>query len=235
MTDFVCVNVGTKYPKSYTETLYNMVQRNTTVPHKFYVITDQVTLYPEPHFITVEPPTDDVGWWVKMSMYKQGVLPPGDYLYCDLDVVIVDNIDCLFEHEPFGILRDFIRPENGLDGGKEFNSSVVKFDNRQTNGIWEYFISNRKHWLQRQKQINFYGDQNVVSSYLNYYPDFGNPFPDEWAWSFKKGVERGATAGDRSEWFGRYPPDGGKICIFHGEPNPTQVANDFEWIGENYQ
>ena len=55
-----------------------------------------------------------------------------------------------------------------------------------------------------------------------------------WSWSFKKGLERGKHAGDRSEWFGRFPPDGGKICIFHGEPNPMQVANDFEWIGENY-
>ena len=235
MTDFVCVNVGTKYPKSYTQTLYNMVKRNTTYDFKFYVITDQPDLYSESHFTPVEPITDDIGWWVKLQMYSKELLPPGDYLYCDLDVVIVDNIDCFFDHKPFGILRDFIRPDEGLLPGKEYNSSVVRFNNQQTDGIWQYYLQNKKNWKQYQKQIHFFGDQNVVSSYLNHYPDFCNHFPDSWAWSFKKGVDRGKHAGDRSEWFGRYPPDNGKICIFHGEPNPTQVVNDFEWIGENYQ
>ena len=212
-----------------------MVKRNTTYDFKFYVITDQPDLYSESHFIPVEPITDDIGWWVKLQMYSKELLPPGEYLYCDLDVVIIDNIDCFFDHEPFGILRDFIRPDEGLLPGKEYNSSVVRFNNTQTDGIWQYYLQNKKSWKQYQKQIHFFGDQNVVSSYLNYYPDFCNHFPDAWAWSFKKGVVRGKHAGDRSQAFGRTPPPGGKICIFHGEPNPTQVADDFEWIGENYQ
>lgn len=235
MYNFVCVNVGTKYPKHYTETLYNMVKRNTTYDFNFYVVTDQSDLYFEDHFIAVEPITDDIGWWTKLQLYSPELLPKGKYLYMDLDVIIVDNIDCYFDHEPFGILRDFIRPDDGILPGKEYNSSVVSFDNTTTKGIWDYYITNKKKWKQYQKEVHFFGDQNVVSSYLNFYPEFCNPFPDEWSWSFKKGVDRGKHAGDRSEWFGRYPPEGGKVCIFHGEPNPTEVANDFEWIGENYK
>lgn len=234
--NFVCVNTGTKYPKHFTQTLYNMVTRNTTYDVNFFVVTENTDLYWENYWTPVEPIVDDLhSWWTKLQLYSKTLLPEGEYLYMDLDVVIVDNIDCFFDHKPFGILRDFIRPDDGLLPGKEYNSSVVKFDNTTTHGIYEYYIQNRKQWADYQKQIHFFGDQNVVSSYLNHYPTFCNHFPDEWAWSFKKGVERGKHAGDRSEWFGRFPPMGGKVCIFHGEPNPTEVANDFEWIGECYQ
>ena len=41
MLTVVCVNWGTKYPKTYTERLYNMVKRNTTRDFNFYVLTDQ--------------------------------------------------------------------------------------------------------------------------------------------------------------------------------------------------
>ena len=43
-----------------------------------------------------------------MLLFKPGILPDGEYLYLDLDVVIVDNIDCFFDFENFGITRDFI-------------------------------------------------------------------------------------------------------------------------------
>lgn len=57
-----------------------------------------------------------------MLLFKPGVLPEGEYLYFDLDVVIVNNIDCFFEFENFGITRDFIYPDQGLLEGKEYNS-----------------------------------------------------------------------------------------------------------------
>ena len=49
----------------------------------------------------------------------------------DLDVVIIDNIDSLFEFDGFGIARDFVRPDSGILGGKEYNSSVMKFTQNQ--------------------------------------------------------------------------------------------------------
>lgn len=226
-----------------------MVKRNTTYDFNFYVITDQVDRYTEPHFIPIEPISADVGWWVKLQMYSKELLPPGEYLYCDLDVIIVDNIDELFDHKPFGIIRDFIRPDEGILPGKEYNSSVVKFDNRTTDGIWQYYIQNKKQWVGYQKDVHFFGDQNVVSSYLNFYPDYVTPFPDEWLWSLRKGVKRGATAGDRSRWFGRNIPEGGKICVCHGEPSPQEILDTpqkwankrylsnecLEWVTEHYQ
>ena len=232
MVNVVCVNWGTKYGTFYTDRLYNMVRRNTSYDFDFYVLTDQIDRYP--NYKTVELNTDEVGWWNKLQMFKPGVLPDGEYLYFDLDVVIVDNIDDLFEYKSFAAIRDFIRPNEGILPGAEYNSSVLRFNNVQSKGIYEHYINNRKMWKDFQKQVHFFGDQNVISHYLNSYPNFHTPFPDQWLWSYKKGVKRGQHAGDRSQMFGRWIPHGGKVCVFHGEPNPAEVVDQVEWVKKHY-
>jgi len=234
LNNVVCVNWGTKYGVEYTLRLYNMVKRNTTKDFKFYVLTDVVDRYNKYDYInTIELDNDLVGWWNKLCLFKEGVLPKGEYLYFDLDVVIVDDIDCLFVHNAFGITRDFIRPSNGLLPGPEFNSSILKFDNTTTQGIWLHYINNKKLWHDYQKQTHFFGDQNVISHYVNAYPSFLNVFPDELIWSYKKGVERGKTAGDRSRYFGETIPPNGRVCVFHGEPSPDKVQTD--WVKKHWQ
>ena len=233
MVNVVCVNWGTKYGVEYTRRLYNMVKRNTTKEFKFYVLTDVVDRYSKYDNINaIELDTDLVGWWNKLLLFKDGVLPKAEYLYLDLDVVLVDNIDFLFDHAGFGITRDFIRPTDGLLPGPEFNSSVLRFNNTTTNGIWLHYINNKKLWHDYQKQIHFFGDQNVISHYVNAYPSFLNVFPDERIWSYKKGVKRGAHAGDRSRYFGDTIPQDGAVCIFHGDPSPAEVQTD--WVRENW-
>ena len=190
-----------------------MVKRNTTKEFDFYVMTDQ-NFYTGP-IKPIELLPGFKGWWNKLQMFNTDVMGEGEWLYFDLDVVIVDNIDCFFEHEKFGILRDFIRPDNGILPGKEYNSSIMRFNSKEYSSIYEYYISNKKVFHDFQEQVHFFGDQNVISSYFNAYPDYCKPFPDEWAWSYKKGVARGAHAGDRSEMFGREIPEGGKVCVFH--------------------
>ena len=193
--------------------------------------------YSDIHPVKLE--TEDEGWWCKFQLYKPGVLSDGEYLYLDLDVVIVDNIDCFFEHPSFGITRDFIRPDQGLLPGKEYNSSVVRFNNTTTGGLYQYYSDNKEYWLSCQQTIApFFGDQNVTSSYINYYPEFCTPFPDKWCWSYKKGWERGKTAGDRSQMFGRKIHEDGKICIFHGNPSPDVLLRDKkcpQWVKDNWK
>jgi len=236
MVNICCVNWGTKYGVEYTLRLYNMVKRNTTKDFTFYVLTDVVDRYDKySHINAVELDTDDKGWWNKLLMFKKGVLPVGEYLYLDLDVVIVDNIDCFLDHKSFGITRDFIRPDDGLLPGPEYNSSVLRFDNRTTEGIHQYYVNNKSYWLNCQKTIApFFGDQNLISAYVNAYPDYLNVFPDSWCWSLKKGVERGKYAGKRrGELIGEKIPKNGKICIFHGEPSPDKV--DVAWVKDNWK
>lgn len=224
----VCVNWGDKYTPEYVTRLYEMVARNTTKKFKFYCLTDKTDAYQIP-IIPIQLPVGLEGWWNKMLLFKPGILPDGEYLYFDLDVVIVDNIDCFFEFTNFGITRDFINPDEGLLEGKEYNSSIMRFT--QNEELWNFFVTNQKIWRTSQERINFFGDQNVISAYLNQ-RNYQHPFPDSWIWSFKIGSIRGRRPLDHTKFFGAEIPVGGKICVFHGRPNPSEVSID--WVSENW-
>lgn len=222
----VCVNWGTKYSSEYVERLFQMIKRNTTYKFKMYCLTDNPEMYNNGIIgIKLIPGFD--GWWNKMQLFRDDVLPLGEYLYFDLDVVIVDNIDCLFEYEGFGISRDFINPDTGLLGGKEYNSSIMRFT--QNKLIWKHFTDNETQWKAAQAKIPFFGDQNVISDFLNR-SGYDSPFPDQWIWSFKIGSLRGRRPVDHSQFFGSEIPEGGKVCVFHGKPNPDEV--NVEWVNK---
>jgi hypothetical protein len=224
MVNIVCVNWGDKYGAEYTHRLYNMVKRNTNRDFKFYCLTDRLDTYTHPIIpVLLEPGFS--GWWNKMQLFKDGVLPAGEYLYLDLDVVIVDDIDCLLDWSGFGITRDFINPDNGLTSGKEYNSSVMRFT--QNIHQWNFYVNNIEFWKNAQVKFPFLGDQHVISAYLNK-AGYSNPFPDEWLWSYKIGVLRGRRPVDHSKLFGETIPPEGKVCIFHGSPNPDEVETD--WV-----
>ncbi|MCS6764077.1 MAG: hypothetical protein MO853_09150 [Candidatus Protistobacter heckmanni] len=165
-----------------------------------------------------------------MQLFRGDVLPPGEYLYLDLDVVITGNIDCFLDWEGFGIGRDFINPERGLLPGPEHNSSVMRV--RADSALWNFFTANTPAWEQAQKQIGFFGDQNVISAWLNK-QGLANPFPDAWCWSYKKGVECGKYGDENSRHFGAEIPEGGRICVFHGEPKPEDVSTP--WVLEHWR
>jgi hypothetical protein len=222
----VCVNWGNKYSPTYVHRLFNMVVRNTNQNLNFFCLTDKPEQYAYPMKV-VKLNRELTGWWNKMLMFKKGVLPIGEYLYFDLDVVIVDKIDQLWAHQGFGITRDFVRPFEGLLGGPEYNSSVMKFT--QSDDLWEFFTANSSLWREAQQQVPYFGDQNVISAFLNHH-SFSNPFPDEWIWSYKAGVKRG---GFWNEGFlGTDIPKNGKVCVFHGKPNPSEV--DAAWVSQHW-
>ncbi len=232
-TNLVCVNVGDKYSPDCVERLFSMVMRNTTREFNFYCLTDNPSHYSQP--IIPLPLTQPLfGWWNKMFLFKPGILPDGKYLYFDLDVVIIDNIDSLFEFDGFGIARDFVRPDRGILGGKEYNSSVMKFT--QNSRLWEFFESNQESWQFWEKKCSFFGDQNVISAFLNS-QNYSNHFPDDWIWSYKCGSTRGVipvspATGSANSFLGTSVPAGGKVCVFHGRPHPSEVSDD--WVLKNY-
>ena len=159
MVNIVCVNWGEKYGTAYTQRLYNMVKKNTSRDFKFYCLTDRLDTYTHPIIPVLLQPGFS-GWWNKMQLFKDDVLPLGEYLYLDLDVVIVDNIDCLLDWSGFGITRDFINPDNGLTGGKEYNSSVMRFT--QNIDLWHFYINNIEFWKKAQVEYPFLGILNTL-------------------------------------------------------------------------
>ena len=94
----VC-KLGLKFKPIYTKTLYNMVQRHLTVPHKFICYTNSIKLQKvveADNFEVRKLPfaKEYTGYWNKLSLFSPEAKLSVLCLYFDLDVVISDNIDC---------------------------------------------------------------------------------------------------------------------------------------------
>ena len=217
MINFACVFYGLKYDIDYVRKLYNMVQRNTTVPHKFICFTDNTQCLSSSNPLKSKniefrqfARHDFDGWFNKLQLFSPQSNLEGPTLYMDLDIVITKNIDCFFnygEDHNFVGMNDF-NPTSG-----QFNSSIMKFDNKQASKlIWEPYIKERSKY-------RMHGDQNIITALIKNHNDTIS-FPNEWTQAYKWLNRKGERYHiDKMT----YEEDtNAKVCVFHGNPNPHE-------------
>lgn len=237
----VCLKWGTKYPAEYVNRLFNMVNRNTTIEYNFYCITDDAEGLDEKIEAKMISDLSLVGWWYKLMIFKEDFYGiSGTSIFLDLDVVITANIDELFTVEPgkFKIIRD-------LKQG--FNSSVFRLTMGSMAYVWDDFVKNKDDIVGR-----LHGDQDWIAEAA---PDEMSTWPASWVVSYKKQCNARAkrSYGRIGQWarkHGLMPPpkgeaelpEGAKIVIFHGKPDPEDVQNGpwdmwkyAPWINENWR
>ena len=216
MNNFACVCYGKKYSVEYVQKLYNMVQRNTTLEHNFFIFTDNIEMEIDGHVNIRTFPETLNGWWNKMQLFRPDTLD-GDTLYMDLDVVITGHIDCFFNYEPEA---DFIGMNDFNPDTKIFNSSVFKFKpEAMKSKLWQPFTDDRTKWLR------YSGDQNVISDLIIGHPGTKS-FPDSWTQSYKW-YDRKGRRYHKGKWTFEHNGES-LVTVFHGEPNPHQ--SDMDWV-----
>lgn len=236
----VCLKWGTKYSADYVNRLFNMVNRNTTLEYNFYCITDSAEGLDPKIEVKMISDISLVGWWYKLMIFKEDFYDiKGTSIFLDLDVVITSNIDELFTFEPdeFKIIKD-------LKEG--YNSSVFRLKMGSLPHIWDDFLKNKDEIVDR-----LHGDQDWISESA---PEHMNAWPEQWVVSYKKQCSARAsrTFGRIGQWARKHGlmsppkgkailPDGAKIVIFHGKPDPEDVQHGpwdmwkhAPWINENW-
>jgi|TARA_B110000196_G_C20971591_1_gene578974 hypothetical protein len=222
----ICVYWGDKFSPDYVQKLYYMVKRNLTIPHRFIVLTDHVKLpklvnCPGATFESL-PENNLQGWWNKLLMFHPYFAPMvGTYLYFDLDVVILDNIDKFVQDgdkHDFRICRDFGQPTN------MYNSSIMRWHTKSNATIWEGYKADKTRFDRLQ------GDQNVITEIMQDRPEL-NPFPDEWSFSYKW-RNRTNPVFKRDDWTFERVKDA-SVAVFHGNPKPHE--SDQQWVIDNWQ
>ena len=219
-----CLKWGDKYPAEYVNRLYRMVKRHLTIPYQFICFTENEQGLEEGiETRPVELDPDLKGWWYKLQLFQQKLHDlEGQILFLDLDVVIVDSIDELFDYknEEFCIIKD-------LQQGKVYNSSVFKFEIGSQTHVWDGFQQDKHSIINRM-----HGDQDWISETV----ENAALWPKEWVVSFKKQCD----ARDKRSWghLGKFLrglgllkpqgeaviPEGARIVYFHGKPDPDDVA-----------
>ena len=240
----LCIKWGRKYGPEYVNKLRSMVSRNLSRPHRFVCLTDDRSgIEPDievhdlppigiPDFDQRKPWTKGHGW-LKVTSFADPLYDlEGPTLFIDLDVVIVDSIDCFYEPEgEFLVIKEWDKKD------ETGNTSVYRY----TVGRHRDMLD---HLRDRQEEVlaSVRNEQEFVTGYLSRQGKLGY-WPDAWCRSFKRHCVQGGLRG----WFQppQIPP-GAKIIAFHGKPNPPDAIAGVsgkwyrrvlptQWVADNWR
>lgn len=222
--DCACVLYGDAYSWTYVDRLYNMLNRHLTPAVRLHVYTESTRPVPD-HMI--KHSLQDFGplgprraWWYKMQLFNI-TYHCGPLLYFDLDTVIVDNIDWIWNLPPnyFWAIRDFKQLWKPNHYG--INSSVMWWNTDQFQQTWQQFQSQPLSEVMRR----YPGDQDFLTACI---PDSQRRFFDEeqiqsWRWQCLDGGYDFRARAHRTPGTGTTIGKKTSVLIFHGKPKPDQV------------
>ena len=215
---------GDRYGPIFVNRLYSSIRGNLTRPFRFICFTDDATdllsdieYYPLPDVNL--PKSHERTTWLKLGLFandNHGVV--GDCLFLDLDLIIVDNIDCFFDYLPGKrcIIHNWTqahlifkqRPNVG-------NSSIFRWRANTMQFVLDKFYSERDWALE-----NFRPPQ----TYLTYALGEKYWWPDAWVKSFK----RHSVPGFPLNLVGKPKlPRDVRILVFHGRPDPDEALKGY--------
>lgn len=237
VVNVICMKWGTKYTAKDVNILYSMVSRHLTRPYRFVCLTDDKEgISPEIECFDMPaidvPKEKDVSPWRKLAMFSEQIEDlTGKTLFLDLDIVIVDNIDCFFNFSnKFTIIENWTQKGKGIG-----NSSVYCFNIGQHANVINYY---KNHV---EEVTNSYSNEQIYLSRKISDIDY---WPAQWCKSFKRHCI--------PPYIIRYfmaptKPTGAKIIVFHGDPKPEDAVNGgffgniwkyirpTKWVAENWR
>ena len=203
MINVVCVLWGDKFPETYAQNLKSMVERNSTVPHKFICLSDRKIEGIETKIL--RPGMN--GWWNKLQIFDGSI--KGRIVYLDLDTVITGNIDWLLSYDgAFAGIEDLGSVNSHQKHlSNVLQSAVMSFDSAKMDWVWFDFM------MQQQTiSSKFRGDGEYLHSAIKKPVLLQRKFPEQIK-SYKYQV---------------YPDniEGTSIVCFHGRPSIIQAMNE---------
>lgn len=224
--DCACVIHGTAYSWTYVECLYNMLSRHITPGIRLHVYTEADRPVPKPMIKHVLDPwtiaSPKKSWWYKMQLFNPAH-HAGPLLYFDLDTVIVNNIDWIWQQPTayFWAIRDFKylwRPNH-----TGINSSVMWWNTQHYQNIWDIFAQQDLATTMRK----YPGDQDYISAVIpqNQRRYFDANRVQSWRWQCLDGGYDFRKRRHQAPGTGTQITDSTSIMIFHGNPKPEQITD----------
>lgn len=222
MRQVICMKWGTPYGPEYVNRLFAMVRANTTGELRFVCLTDNADgVRDEVECLPCDtidfPPPHNMRPWRKINLWASSEKLfglTGDWLFLDLDVVVTNSIDALFEYKPeasFVVMYNWTRP--GKDIG---NTSCFRYKIGTHQYIYDKIMNDPMFYIKK------YGiEQTYISAEISEI----NFWPDDWVRLFKLHAV--------PNWplrFFKSPtiPDGCRVLAFPGDPNPPEAIRG-EW------
>ncbi|NNG05797.1 MAG: glycosyl transferase [Inquilinus sp.] len=243
MVNVVCMKWGTLYGPHYVDRLYRGIARHLNRPFRFVCFTDDPSGIAKEVECLPLPPIDLPPGFENSALRKISLFAPtvadlvGPALFLDLDVVIVDDVDCFFDHPgEFGIIRNWIERRKTILRSRPRigNSSAFRLVIGDQTQVFDEFQRDPERAI-----TDFPTEQAYMTSLVR-----GLTFwPDPWCRSFKRHC---VPPPPFNLVVPPRIPIGTRIVVFHGRPNPDEAAAGFRstlhrrtlpasWIGEHWK
>lgn len=224
--DCACVIHGDAYDWQYVERLYSMLSRHITPGIRLHVYTEADRVVPEhmiKHVLTdwgISGPKRS--WWYKMQLFNPEH-HAGPLLYFDLDTVIINNIDWIWQQplRYFWAVRDFKYLWDSTN--TDLNSSIMWWDTRCYDSVWQNFQSEDLDKILRQ----YRGDQNYITASVRAIEQrFFDPRRiKSWRWQCLDGGYNFQTRKHICPGTGTHVDADTSILVFHGKPKPMDLTD----------
>jgi hypothetical protein len=203
-----------------------MLTRHITCPIRLHVYTEADRAVPAPMIKHTLSPMNFSGpmkaWWYKMQLFNSAEYA-GPLLYFDLDTVIVNNIDWIWQQplKYFWAIRDFKylwQPNNtGL------NSSIMWWDTRNYDFLWQMFNQEDLY----KTMLQYRGDQDYITAKIRQEEQrFFDPRRiKSWRWECLDGGYNFQTKTYRRPGLGTRFTNDVSVLIFHGHPKPADLTD----------
>lgn len=218
LTVLAVLRSGGIYDWHWVSALRRGLMRHLTLEHQLVVLHDSIRL---PGGFTARASQERPlynrwpGWWSKMEMFRPEHDDLGDFLFIDLDTVLISSLDWLADVDQLTVLSDFYKPYTRI------NSSFMFIPLEARAQIWN-------DWMIRgpEEMMRLYGtggDQAFLTRYwIERARRWQNDFP-------------GRVVSYKSHCIPGGPPDGAAAVCFHGLPKPTELRDKCPWIWKNFQ
>jgi len=223
-----CLIHDTLYSLDYVDKLYNSICRNVSTEVKMHVFTEGNRSIPG-HYVkhvleewkNIRGPKSS--WWYKIQIFNPENYS-GPLLYFDLDTVIVNNIDWIWNcpSNYFWSIKDF--KYLFRNKGITINSSVMWFDTNLFSHVYNDF----DHKLVSKGAKRWHGDQDYIDQAI---PIERKRTLDperivSYKWQAHDGGYDFAKRRSKSPGQGTTQHDLHSVYVFHGNPKPHQCLND---------
>jgi hypothetical protein len=214
----ICMKWGSLYSSTYVNVLFNACSRSISGPYRFVCFTDdpqglsqQIIVRPIPEF-GLDPAHYRHGAWPKLGVFlPHEDLLSGRCLFIDLDTVLLDSLDPLFEIEGSLVCIDS-RPWRYKQGAPRTGTGIFAFDAGRLHSVLERFRGDIKGFVERYKieQDFLHGEVPEICYW-----------PEGWVVSFKYHARQPLLI-DRFRP-PKKPEPPAKVLAFHGKPRPIDL------------
>ena len=202
------MNTNNHAPDKEVRILRRQVKRHLKQAHIFVCITDK----PIEDIVCMQPINDLPGWWGKVNLFSQAVSKHRN-LWLDLDTVVTGSLDGLVT--PLKGFQIRIGKNWAKSGHGGCQSSMMYWESDSAQIIYDEFDPKIAHWPPINRPPILWGDQEWATELRDAGKLDVEYFSSTDMVSYKYHCRDGL-------------PDGAKVVVFHGKPDPADVNDD--WV-----